>query len=88
MYPKKIIDYWVAHRFYTLISMYLTTLYHLSSGESQSVKRAFGRVWFHSPRREVMESMDRTPQYKQNSLSLVGAIALGTGVMIGAGILL
>jgi amino acid transporter len=30
--------------------------------------------------------MDRTPQYKQNSLSLVGAIALGTGVMIGAGI--
>jgi hypothetical protein len=24
--------------------------------------------------------MDRTPQYKQNSLSLVGAIALGTGV--------
>ena len=33
-----------------------------------------------------MESMDRTPQYKQNSLSLVGAIALGTGVMIGAGI--
>ncbi len=33
-----------------------------------------------------MESMDRMPQYKQNSLSLVGAIALGTGVMIGAGI--
>lgn len=33
-----------------------------------------------------MESMDRTPQYKKNSLSLVGAIALGTGVMIGAGI--
>jgi len=33
-----------------------------------------------------MESMDRTPQYKQNSLSLIGAIALGTGVMIGAGI--
>ncbi len=33
-----------------------------------------------------MQSMDRTPQYKQNSLSLVGAIALGTGVMIGAGI--
>ncbi|CAM3472911.1 APC family permease [Halomonas lysinitropha] len=30
--------------------------------------------------------MDRTPQYKQNSLSLIGAIALGTGVMIGAGI--
>ncbi|ERS81983.1 APC family permease [Halomonas sp. PBN3] len=34
----------------------------------------------------MMQSMDRTPQYKQNSLSLVGAIALGTGVMIGAGI--
>ncbi|CAM4296676.1 APC family permease [Vreelandella rituensis] len=34
----------------------------------------------------MSESMDRTPQYKQNSLSLVGAIALGTGVMIGAGI--
>ncbi|WP_168012072.1 APC family permease [Halomonas salinarum] len=30
--------------------------------------------------------MDRSPQYKKNSLSLVGAIALGTGVMIGAGI--
>ncbi|MGM0982096.1 MAG: APC family permease [Pseudomonadota bacterium] len=30
--------------------------------------------------------MDRTPDYKQNSLSLIGAIALGTGVMIGAGI--
>ncbi|KTG17508.1 MULTISPECIES: APC family permease [unclassified Guyparkeria] len=29
---------------------------------------------------------DRTPQYRENSLSLVGAIALGTGVMIGAGI--
>ncbi|XKH60564.1 APC family permease [Halomonas sediminis] len=34
----------------------------------------------------MSKSMDRTPQYKQNSLSLVGAIALGTGVMIGAGI--
>lgn len=33
-----------------------------------------------------MESLDRTPQYEQNSLSLIGAIALGTGVMIGAGI--
>ncbi|MGJ7458841.1 APC family permease [Halomonas sp. MA07-2] len=30
--------------------------------------------------------MDRMPEYKQNSLSLIGAIALGTGVMIGAGI--
>jgi amino acid transporter len=34
----------------------------------------------------MMKSMDRAPQYKKNSLSLVGAIALGTGVMIGAGI--
>ncbi|MBF7051923.1 APC family permease [Halomonas sp. KAO] len=34
----------------------------------------------------MMESLDRTPQYEQNSLSLIGAIALGTGVMIGAGI--
>lgn len=33
-----------------------------------------------------MKSMDRTPQYQENSLSLIGAIALGTGVMIGAGI--
>lgn len=33
-----------------------------------------------------MEQEDRTPQYRENSLSLVGAIALGTGVMIGAGI--
>ncbi|WP_372591216.1 APC family permease, partial [Guyparkeria sp.] len=29
---------------------------------------------------------DRTPNYRENSLSLVGAVALGTGVMIGAGI--
>lgn len=28
----------------------------------------------------------RNSQYKENSLSLVGSIALGTGVMIGAGI--
>tara|TARA_R110002124_G_scaffold199205_2_gene366042 strand:+ start:416 stop:1432 length:1017 start_codon:yes stop_codon:yes gene_type:complete len=34
----------------------------------------------------MMESTDRTPQYQENSLSLLGAIALGTGVMIGAGI--
>ncbi|NYT73906.1 APC family permease [Halomonas sp. QX-2] len=33
-----------------------------------------------------MADQDRTPQYKENSLSLVGAVALGTGVMIGAGI--
>ncbi|TLF52263.1 APC family permease [Halomonas urmiana] len=30
--------------------------------------------------------MDRSPEYQENSLSLIGAIALGTGVMIGAGI--
>ncbi|GGX48551.1 APC family permease [Saccharospirillum salsuginis] len=29
---------------------------------------------------------DRTPQYRKNSLTLVGTVALGTGVMIGAGI--
>ncbi|MGA8010495.1 MAG: hypothetical protein WCA24_14015, partial [Thiomonas sp.] len=29
---------------------------------------------------------DRTPRYRKNSLTLVGAVALGTGVMIGAGI--
>jgi hypothetical protein len=28
----------------------------------------------------------RIPQYQKNSLSLTGAVALGTGVMIGAGI--
>jgi len=30
---------------------------------------------------------NRSAQYKKNSLSLIGAISLGTGVMIGAGIL-
>lgn len=34
----------------------------------------------------MAEQDDRTPQYRENSLSLVGAVALGTGVMIGAGI--
>ena len=29
---------------------------------------------------------DRTPKYEENSLTLAGAVALGTGVMIGAGI--
>jgi amino acid transporter len=29
---------------------------------------------------------DKTPQYRKDSLTLVGAVALGTGVMIGAGI--
>lgn len=31
-------------------------------------------------------SADRTPEYQENSLTLIGAVALGTGVMIGAGI--
>ncbi len=31
-------------------------------------------------------SEDRVPKYHENSLTLIGAIALGTGVMIGAGI--
>lgn len=34
----------------------------------------------------MKNSADRTPQYQENSLTLIGAIALGTGVMIGAGI--
>ncbi len=34
----------------------------------------------------MTEATDRTPEYEEGSLSLVGAIALGTGVMIGAGI--
>jgi len=29
---------------------------------------------------------DRTSRYRRDSLILVGAVALGTGVMIGAGI--
>lgn len=32
------------------------------------------------------KAMDRTSRYRENSLTLAGAIALGTGVMIGAGI--
>lgn len=31
-------------------------------------------------------SENRTPKYQENSLTLIGAVALGTGVMIGAGI--
>lgn len=31
-------------------------------------------------------SDDRTPKYQENSLTLIGAVSLGTGVMIGAGI--
>ncbi|WP_280552873.1 APC family permease [Halomonas sp. 25-S5] len=34
----------------------------------------------------MTDSTDRTPEYEEGSLTLVGAIALGTGVMIGAGI--
>ncbi len=30
--------------------------------------------------------MDHQSEYKKNSISLVGAISMGTGVMIGAGI--
>ncbi|MGO3863302.1 MAG: hypothetical protein ACTJIA_15665 [Halomonas sp.] len=33
-----------------------------------------------------MADQDRKPQYEEGSLSLIGAVALGTGVMIGAGI--
>lgn len=34
----------------------------------------------------MKHSQSRRPQYKANSLTLMGAVALGTGVMIGAGI--
>jgi|GEM_PF-2506985 len=34
----------------------------------------------------MMNTQDRTSNYQADSLSLVGAISLGTGVMIGAGI--
>jgi amino acid transporter len=34
----------------------------------------------------MTDSDDRSSQYKANSLSLTGAVAMGTGVMIGAGI--
>lgn len=30
--------------------------------------------------------IDRSPHYEKSSLSLTGAVAMGTGVMIGAGI--
>ncbi len=36
--------------------------------------------------RTMPRSRDRSPQYEKNSLSLLGAVAMGTGVMIGAGI--
>ncbi len=32
------------------------------------------------------KTSDRTSKYRKDSLSLIGAVALGTGVMIGAGI--
>ena len=31
-------------------------------------------------------STDRTPSYREGSLTLIGTVAMGTGVMIGAGI--
>jgi len=34
----------------------------------------------------MKHSEDRAPKYQENSLTLTGAVALGTGVMIGAGI--
>ena len=34
----------------------------------------------------MQEKQDHTTHYQKNSLSLLGTIALGTGVMIGAGI--
>lgn len=34
----------------------------------------------------MKHSADRTTKYQKNSLTLIGAVALGTGVMIGAGI--
>jgi len=34
----------------------------------------------------MKNSTDRKSKYKENSLTLIGAVALGTGVMIGAGI--
>ena len=33
-----------------------------------------------------MDSNDRSARYKENSLTLTGAVAMGTGVMVGAGI--
>ena len=36
----------------------------------------------HAPK----DKHDRTSKYQADSLSLIGAVALGTGVMIGAGI--
>lgn len=34
----------------------------------------------------MKDSEDRSTKYKENSLTLIGAVSLGTGVMIGAGI--
>jgi amino acid transporter len=35
---------------------------------------------------EMAQQQDRNPEYKEGSMTLPGAVALGTGVMIGAGI--
>jgi hypothetical protein len=35
---------------------------------------------------DMKNTPDRTSEYRADSLSLIGAVALGTGVMIGAGI--
>ncbi|MGD2140719.1 MAG: APC family permease [Burkholderiales bacterium] len=40
----------------------------------------------HSSRHTTNRMENRTSQYKENSLTLPGAVAMGTGVMIGAGI--
>lgn len=34
----------------------------------------------------MRHSHDRSAKYKENSLTLIGAVSMGTGVMIGAGI--
>ena len=34
----------------------------------------------------MIHNHDRSAKYKENSLTLTGAVAMGTGVMIGAGI--
>ena len=40
----------------------------------------------HSHATEARRGDNRVPQYTEGSLTLLGAVALGTGVMIGAGI--
>ena len=36
---------------------------------------------------ETQHNDNRSTQYKKDSLTLIGAVSMGTGVMIGAGIL-